>query len=197
MMKQCATVGRGKATIEVGIYINANYTNILKESQISTASQIVNWVINRWNIIRQVYQDTARIGTEVDIKIKRLEIWSKNPDYYGSSNESQSIKSHLKLFCEQSPEDGVDHKMMYTWETRKKIVGISSVGGVCHPKKKCSLVMPQRNGVQRELHELGHNLGLLHDPKIANCTWPYGFMGWEPTTEFKDCYRPLFLASLA
>ncbi|CAG5120063.1 unnamed protein product, partial [Candidula unifasciata] len=82
-------------------------------------------------------------------------------------------------------------------ESSEGAVGRAYVGGVCFAKAKCAIVIPQRNGVTRELHELGHNLGLLHDPRTPNCTWPYGFMGWQDTTDFKDCYRPLLLSSLA
>ncbi|CAG5120062.1 unnamed protein product, partial [Candidula unifasciata] len=108
------SVVRGQATIEVGIYINANCISILKERQISTTSQIVDWVINRWNIIRQVYRNTSRIGADMDVKIKRLEIWSKNPAYFDGSEPKPTIRTHLNTFCEKSPEDGMDHKMIYT-----------------------------------------------------------------------------------
>ncbi|GFN76948.1 Zinc metalloproteinase/disintegrin [Plakobranchus ocellatus] len=169
--------------------------NYLKKQGFDTTQKVTDFMITKWNAIAKVFGNEKKVGVRFYIHLKKVEVWWRNPDFYRPVQQNQNMGKHLSVFCNNTKRDNADHRMLYTHGVGGRVAGMAWVGQICQARHSCSVVRSKKRGsVSTELHELGHNLGFLHDPQMK-CSTPYGFMGWKFST-FKDCYRERLLKKI-
>lgn len=179
---------------EVAAFLDSNFSKYMsKKRGKKTVQALTDWVVMKWNIIRQVYGNANKIGVPFALLLKKVEVWWNNPNFYRKLNSKHDTSDFLRSFCKNTANSpNYDHKMLYTKETGGHHLGMAYLNGICRTNIKCSLVKAFKDEVKIELHEFGHNVGLEHDPGLEPCTDPAGdggFMGWAWNYKILDCYK--------
>jgi len=182
-------------TIEVGLFLDKSIMTYLYQLGFDSPTKIGNYLITKWNFVNTIYSNVENVGSDVTIKVKYIEMWSRrNPVWYQPYEDLTHLGKLLRGFCKNVPKHKLDHKMLYTRGTDNGIMGMAYVGGVCDKIYKCSVVRVANSRLyyaRTEMHELGHNLGLPHDKKNTPCGSVAGFMGQGVTYEFMPCYKSI------
>ena len=190
-----------KGAVEVGVFLDNNFMKYMEEIGKTKKKDVVNYMITKWNIVRQVYADKNKVGSDFKVELKYIELWKKkNPDYYEPHQNSEDMGKHLKPFCFNVNKDDLDHKVVYTHYVGGGIMGLSWVGGVCSEHFKCSLVKINTYKLEYsriEMHELGHNLGFPHFESMNNCGSVPGFMSGARSYNFGPCFKPILRNTIA
>lgn len=101
------------------------------------------------------------------------------------------VKTRLLLFLRKE-----------LFETTKDSLGVTFVGGMCHPQTSCSMVEANSfKAVQVAAHELAHSMGVPHDGEgaAARCPGEGFIMGQslsEETFAWSNCSRDAISAFL-
>nr|XP_027229381.1 flocculation protein FLO11-like [Penaeus vannamei] len=162
--------------------------------------------------IEKLMQQAVDEGVEFKIKLVQVGVWAEKGATPFNTNGLSS--SNLLNFCEWASERKPGrgdpgywhHAMMLTgkelFETTKDSLGVTFVGGLCHPRTSCSVVEANSfKAVQVAAHELAHSMGVPHDGEGAAARCPSeGFiMGQslsEETFDWSNCSRDAISAFL-
>ena len=184
-------------TIEVGLFLDKSFMIFMKRLGFKSPTKIANYLVTKWNIVNTIYSNADKVGSDVTIKVKYIEMWrKKNPVWY-KANQYEDLGKNLLDFCVNSKRHVLDHKVLYTRGANNGVMGVAYVGGVCDKMSKCSVVRINPNRLYAasiEMHELGHSLGFKHTREMEGCGRKPGFMSTGLTSlelsyNFSPCFK--------
>ncbi|XP_037786263.1 uncharacterized protein LOC119582089 [Penaeus monodon] len=162
--------------------------------------------------IEELIQQAVGEGVDFKIKLVQVGVWAEKGATPFNTNGLSS--SNLLNFCEWASERKPGrgdpgywhHALMLTgkelFETTKDSLGVTFVGGMCHPQTSCSMVEANSfKAVQVAAHELAHSMGVPHDGEgaAARCPGEGFIMGQslsEETFAWSNCSRDAISAFL-
>ncbi|CAE1170962.1 TRIM71 [Acanthosepion pharaonis] len=81
----------GKAVIEIGVYIDADYNRYIENVGDDTLAKKMDFILVKWNAVQYEYSKKEQLGREVEIQLKKMEFWKTNPKWLKVSNKLGSL----------------------------------------------------------------------------------------------------------
>ncbi|XP_046387545.1 A disintegrin and metalloproteinase with thrombospondin motifs adt-2-like [Ischnura elegans] len=174
--------------VETAVFVDSDLYTYMEENffPVDTEREVKRVVLAMINAVELLYQDPS-LGRQLSFIIKRLEILRHDPPTLVRSHD---IDRYLASFCTWQSKLNVtasqkwDHALLLTGldlyvvgkngKINDQVVGLAPVGGMCTGTNSCTLNEGRHfESVYVVAHEIGHNLGMIHDgPNAGNSCDP-------------------------
>ncbi|XP_071454884.1 A disintegrin and metalloproteinase with thrombospondin motifs adt-2-like [Hetaerina americana] len=174
--------------VETAVFVDSDLYAYMEENffPVDTEREVKRVVLAMINAVELLYQDPS-LGRQLSFVIKRLEILRHDPPTLVRSHD---IDRYLASFCTWQSKLNVtasqkwDHALLLTGldlyvvgkngKINDQVVGLAPVGGMCTGTNSCTLNEGRHfESVYVVAHEIGHNLGMIHDgPNAGNSCDP-------------------------
>ncbi|KAL3848179.1 hypothetical protein ACJMK2_019053, partial [Sinanodonta woodiana] len=173
--------------VETAVYTDQLMTSILDTFGATTTEGKIERMLIQWNGVQCEWSKKDQLGYIVKITIKRMIFYTQDPSWYYAST---SLGTTLGKFCPGiKDEPPYDHMHMHTGQINTDVTGMAYGSGACQSNLRCA-VSAEKLFLNFFIpaHELGHNLGMLHDVDVG-CPSPNdGTMG-PRATNWSSCSK--------
>ena len=160
-------------TIEMAVYCDADFmTNHLHPT--STSDRVAAMIV-KYNAVALEWGRSDVLGYTVTLSLKLLTFYDTNPSWY---NTSTNLGVPLNSIC-TGTKNGLayDHVHLHTGVKNPSLGGVAFQSRVCSVSFRCGVSSDGVTTYVTTAHEIGHNMGMLHDSD-RGCTSPnVGVMG--------------------
>ncbi|XP_052078470.1 A disintegrin and metalloproteinase with thrombospondin motifs 16-like isoform X3 [Mytilus californianus] len=159
-------------TIELAVYCDADFLSYkLPATDITRRVEIM---LCKYNAVQFEWSRADVLNYNVTLSIKLLTFFDTNPSWY---NASTSLSVPLKTICTGTQTLAYDHVHVHTGIPKPELGGLAYQNAVCNTRYRCGVSADGITTYVATVHEIGHNMGMLHDAD-RNCSSPdVGIMG--------------------
>uniref|UniRef100_A0A914ZHP6 Peptidase M12B domain-containing protein n=1 Tax=Panagrolaimus superbus TaxID=310955 RepID=A0A914ZHP6_9BILA len=172
-------------TLEIGLFLDSKlYEHFEREFSRNADQHLTDFALALINNVHVLYQQPT-LSPNLDVVIVRFEMWKKQPPPLETSiHKNGQAQTLLDSFCryqarinpgtDLSDPGHWDHGVLLTgydiYHTTTSVAGVAPVARMCDELFACSLVEGLHLGRSFVLaHEMGHNMGMLHDGVQNQC----------------------------
>ncbi|KAM7154732.1 disintegrin and metalloproteinase domain-containing protein 20-like [Molossus nigricans] len=154
----------------------------------SNVSTVQHEVLDVVNIVGIIYRPL-----KVNVILTAVEVWNKGNPVLTDDIYHLLEDFALWKFSQLDARVKHDDAHLFIKKLFASKVGVAYVGGVCQRLFNCGVDVFEGNSMYSIAltvsHELGHNLGMLHDSDWCECGYKWCIMGSSkyPTTKFSNC----------
>ncbi|XP_071165580.1 A disintegrin and metalloproteinase with thrombospondin motifs 16-like isoform X2 [Mytilus edulis] len=160
-------------TIELAVYVDADY--LTYKLPASNMTRRVENMVCKYNAVQFEWSRADVLNYNITLSIKLLTFFDTNPSWY---NASTALSVPLNTIC-TGTEAGLayDHVHVHTGIPSPELGGLAYQSQVCNARYRCGVSADGITSYGTVVHEIGHNMGMLHDAD-RNCLSPdVGIMG--------------------
>ncbi|CAC5405360.1 ADAMTS19 [Mytilus coruscus] len=160
-------------TIELAVYCDADFLSYKLPA--TNMTRRVEIIIGKYNAVQSEWSRADVLNYNVTLSIKLMTFFDINPSWY---NASTSLSVQLKTIC-TGTQTGLayDHVHVHTGIPNSELGGLAYQSTVCNARYRCGVSADGITTYVATAHEIGHNMGMLHDAD-RNCLSPdVGIMG--------------------
>ncbi|CAG2191263.1 unnamed protein product [Mytilus edulis] len=160
-------------TIELAVYVDADY--LTYKLPASNMTRRVENMVCKYNAVQFEWSRADVLNYNITLSIKLLTFFDTNPSWY---NASTALSVPLNTIC-TGTEAGLayDHVHVHTGIPNPELGGLAYQSQVCNARYRCGVSADGITSYGTVVHEIGHNMGMLHDAD-QNCLSPdVGIMG--------------------
>ncbi|XP_052104126.1 A disintegrin and metalloproteinase with thrombospondin motifs 1-like isoform X1 [Mytilus californianus] len=160
-------------TIELAVYCDADFLSYKLPA--TDMTRRVEIMLCKYNAVQCEWSRAGVLNYNVTLSIKLMSFFDTNPSWY---NASTSLSVPLKTIC-TGTQTGLayDHVHVHTGIPNSELGGLAYQSTVCNPRYRCGVSADGITTYVATVHEIGHNMGMLHDAD-RNCLSPdVGLMG--------------------
>ncbi|XP_071165578.1 A disintegrin and metalloproteinase with thrombospondin motifs 18-like [Mytilus edulis] len=160
-------------TIELAVYCDADF--LAYKLQVTDMNQRIEIMLNKYNAVQYEWSRADVLNYNVTLSIKLMTFFDTNPSWY---NTSTSLSVPLNTICTGTQADSAyDHVHVHTGIPNPELGGLAYQSKVCDARYRCGVSADGISTYATTVHEIGHNMGMLHDAD-RNCLPPdVGIMG--------------------
>ena len=179
------------AKIEFANYLDKYYIAEAKAKLgRSTNQQLTDLQILKWSSAANIL-DTNKINYDIKLHFRKIQFMNTHPSWY-TTDTTQKIGKRMNLFCAGTKPEKYDQMSISTYKTSDgNVVGLAWIKTLCRPRYRCLASRAVNTNYHTELHEMGHNIALNHDGKMAECDTDPEKKGFMSSNKdwFRSCYK--------
>ncbi|CAC5361473.1 ADAMTS18 [Mytilus coruscus] len=171
--KQKRSVPSNDVTIELAVYCDADF--LTYKLPTTNMNRRVEIMLCKYNAVQCEWSRADVLNYNVTLSIKLLTFLDTNPSWY---NASTSLSDPLNTICTETQAGlAYDHVHVHTGIPNPELGGLAYQSQVCNARYRCGVSADGITTYVTTVHEIGHNMGMLHDAD-RNCLSPdVGIMG--------------------
>lgn len=160
-------------TIELAVYCDADFLSYKLPA--TDMTRRVEIMLCKYNAVQFEWSRADVLNYNVTLSIKRMTFLDTNPSWY---NASTALSVPLNTLCTGTQAGlAYDHVHVHTGIPKPELGGLAYQSKVCNARYRCGVSADGVTTYVATVHEIGHNMGMLHDAD-RNCLPPdVGIMG--------------------